>query len=95
MPLVILSWTGYQEIQYPETNVVHPIGILSSKYPSSYPKKTKVEIEILGKGIKVRKVRIISKVLQSIYEYINSCPFNFKSDSPLFLGKNKSIKGIY
>ena len=29
VPLVILSWTGYQEIQYPETNVVHPIGILS------------------------------------------------------------------
>lgn len=63
--------------------------MLSINFEMIPKKQTKVEIEILGKGNKVRKVPIISKVLQSIYEYINSCPFNFKSDSPLFLGKNK------
>jgi len=63
--------------------------MLSINFGDIPKNQSKVIIEIIGKGNKSRKVPIISKVLQSLYNYINSCPFNFKYDSPLFLGKNK------
>ena len=56
--------------------------MLSINFGDIPKNQSKVIIEIIGKGNKSRKVPIISKVLQSIYNYINSCPFNFKYDSP-------------
>ena len=61
VPLVILSWTGYQEIQYPETNVVHPIGILSSKYPS-YSQSLTISI-YKDRRINPGKCRVLSKII--------------------------------
>ena len=63
--------------------------MLSINFGNIPKNQSKVIIEIIGKGNRSRKVPIISKVLQSIYNYINSCPFKFKHDSALFLGKNK------
>ena len=44
-------------------------------------------IKILGKGQKERIVPIIERVLFAINDYLNSCPFEIASNTPLFIGK--------
>lgn len=44
-------------------------------------------IVITGKGNKQRVVPILKIAKDAIFKYINSCPFTFEKETPLFLGK--------
>ena len=44
-------------------------------------------LKILGKGRKERLVPVLKKVSDSIYDYVDSCPFEITEETPLFLGK--------
>jgi integrase/recombinase XerC len=44
------------------------------------------DVRVMGKGRKERQVPVIPVVEKMIAEYLESCPFPFEKDTPLFMG---------
>lgn len=44
-------------------------------------------LRVLGKGNKYRDVPLLPIICEGVSDYLDACPFKFKDDDPLFLGK--------
>lgn len=44
-------------------------------------------LRVLGKGNKYRDVPLLPIICEGVSHYLDACPFKFKDDDPLFLGK--------